>query len=275
MKKVLNSLLLACATLAAAGCYTNPVTGRKSLVLISPGEEVQLGAQSFQAIWAKERVSADPAANARVQRIGRRIAEAVGNELPGAKWEFVVFDSKDLNAFALPGGKVGVYTGLMQLAENDAELAIVMGHEIGHVIARHGAERMSEAALIAGIGMMGAAIVDAKTDDPQARQLFELAYGAGTTLGRVLPHSRGNESEADRMGAIYAARAGYDPRAAITFWEKMAAKKQAAGATGTKLDAIFSTHPADAQRIAQLRALMPQVVPIYEKARAARSAQSD
>ena len=275
MKKVLNSLLLACATLAAAGCYTNPVTGRKSLVLISPGEEVQLGAQSFQAIWAKERVSADPAANARVQRIGRRIAEAVGNELPGAKWEFVVFDSKDLNAFALPGGKVGVYTGLMQLAENDAELAIVMGHEIGHVIARHGAERMSEAAVIAGIGMMGAAIVDAKTEDPQARQLFELAYGAGTTLGRVLPHSRGNESEADRMGAIYAARAGYDPRAAITFWEKMAAKKQAAGATGTKLDAIFSTHPADAQRIAQLRALMPQVVPIYEKARAARSAQSD
>ena len=275
MKKVLNSLLLACATLAAAGCYTNPVTGRKSLVLISPGEEVQLGAQSFQAIRAKERVSADPAANARVQRIGRRIAEAVGNELPGAKWEFVVFDSKELNAFALPGGKVGVYTGLMQLAENDAELAIVMGHEIGHVIARHGAERMSEAAVIAGIGMMGAAIVDAKTEDPQARQLFELAYGAGTTLGRVLPHSRGNESEADRMGAIYAARAGYDPRAAITFWEKMAAKKQAAGATGTKLDAIFSTHPADAQRIAQLRALMPQVVPIYEKARAARSAQSD
>ena len=116
MKKVLNSLLLACATLAAAGCYTNPVTGRKSLVLISPGEEVQLGAQSFQAIRAKERVSADPAANARVQRIGRRIAEAVGNELPGAKWEFVVFDSKELNAFALPGGKVGVYTGLMQLA---------------------------------------------------------------------------------------------------------------------------------------------------------------
>ena len=275
MKKVLNSLLLACATLAAAGCYTNPVTGRKSLVLISPGEEVQLGAQSFQAIRAKERVSADPAANARVQRIGRRIAEAVGNELPGAKWEFVVFDSKDLNAFALPGGKVGVYTGLMQLAENDAELAIVMGHEIGHVIARHGAERMSEAAVIAGIGMMGAAIVDAKTEDPQARQLFELAYGAGTTLGRVLPHSRGNESEADRMGAIYAARAGYDPRAAISFWEKMAAKKQAAGATGTKLDAIFSTHPADAQRIAQLRALMPQVVPTYEKARAARSAQSD
>ena len=275
MKKVLNSLLLACATLAAAGCYTNPVTGRKSLVLISPGEEVQLGAQSFQAIRAKERVSADPAANAREQRIGRRIAEAVGNELPGAKWEFVVFDSKELNAFALPGGKVGVYTGLMQLAENDAELAIVMGHEIGHVIARHGAERMSEAAVIAGIGMMGAAIVDAKTEDPQARQLFELAYGAGTTLGRVLPHSRGNESEADRMGAIYAARAGYDPRAAISFWEKMAAKKQAAGATGTKLDAIFSTHPADAQRIAQLRALMPQVVPIYEKARAARSAQSD
>jgi predicted Zn-dependent protease len=275
MKNVPSSLFLVCLTLFLAGCYTNPVTGRKSLVLISPGDEVQLGAQSFQSIRAKEKVSADPAANARLQRIGRRIAEAVGNELPGAKWEFVVFDSKELNAFALPGGKVGFYTGLMQLAENDAELAIVMGHEIGHVIARHGAERMSEAAVIAGIGMMGAAIVEAKTEDPQARQLFELAYGAGTTLGRVLPHSRGNESEADRMGAIYAARAGYDPRAAITFWEKMAAKKQAAGATGTRLDAIFSTHPSDTQRIAQLKVLMPQVVPIYDKARAARSAQPD
>ncbi|MFM1747152.1 MAG: repeat-containing protein YfgC precursor [Verrucomicrobiota bacterium] len=275
MKTVLSSLLLAGSILFLAGCYTNPVTGRKSLVLLSPGEEVRLGAQSFQAIREKEKVSADPAANARVQRIGQRIAEAVGNELPGAKWEFVVFDSKELNAFALPGGKVGVYTGLMALAENDAELATVIGHEIGHVIARHGAERMSEAALIAGIGMVSAAVVEAKTEDPKTRQLFELAYGAGTTLGRVLPHSRGNESEADRMGAIYAARAGYDPRAAITFWEKMAAKKQAAGATGTRLDAIFSTHPADTQRIAQLKALMPQVLPIYEKARAARSAQSD
>jgi predicted Zn-dependent protease len=266
------SVLLCAAALALAGCYTNPVTGRKSLVLLSPGEELTLGAQSFQAIREKEKVSSDPGYNARVTRIGQRIAEAVGNELPGAKWEFVVFDSKELNAFALPGGKVGVYTGLLQLAENDAELATVMGHEIGHVIARHGAERMSEAMVITGIGALGAAVVEAKTQDANTRQLFEVAYGAGATLGRVLPHSRGNESEADRMGAVYAARAGYDPRAAITFWEKMMAQKQAAdkagaGAGDSKLGALFSTHPADQKRIADLHALMPSVLPIYEKNR--------
>jgi predicted Zn-dependent protease len=266
MKRVLVWFLA--TTLALAGCYTNPVTGRKSLVLLSQGEEVTLGAQSFQQIREKEKVSTDPALTARANRIGQRIAQAVGNELPDAKWEFVVFDSKELNAFALPGGKVGVYTGLMQLAENDAELAAVMGHEIGHVIGRHGAERMSEAMVIAGVGALGSAAVEAKTQDPQTRQLFDLAYGGATTLGRVLPHSRSNESEADRMGAIYAARAGYDPRAAITFWQKMMAQKQAADKSksgGGALSAIFSTHPADEKRIADLKALMPSVLPTYEQ----------
>lgn len=267
MKRALVVLLAAAATFS--GCYTNPVTGRKSLVLLSQGEEVSLGAQSFQAIRQKERVSTDAGANARVTRIGQRIAQAVGNELPDAKWEFVVFESKELNAFALPGGKVGVYTGLLQLAENDSELAIVMGHEIGHVIARHGAERMSEAMVIAGVGAVGSAAVQAKTGDTQTRQLFELAYGGVTTLGRVLPHSRGNETEADKMGAIYAARAGYDPRASITFWQKMMAEKQkaAGGNSPSSLSALFSTHPADAKRIEDLKALMPSVVPIYEKNR--------
>ncbi len=256
------------AALLLAGCYTNPVTGRKSLVLLSQGEEVTLGAQSFQSIREKEKVSTDSAANARVTRIGQRIAQAVGDELPNAKWEFVVFDSKELNAFALPGGKVGVYTGLLQLAESDAELASVMGHEIGHVIARHGAERMSEAMVISGLGAVGSAAVEAKTQDPQTRQLFELAYGGAVTLGRVLPHSRGNETEADRMGAIYAARAGYDPRASITFWQKMMAEKQKAGAAqGGALSALLSTHPADEKRIADLKTLMPTVVPIYEQNR--------
>lgn len=262
--------LLAATLIALAGCYTNPVTGRKSLVLLSQGEELSLGAQSFQEIRQKEAISADPAANARVQRIGQRIAQAVGDALPNAKWEFVVFESKDANAFALPGGKVGVYTGLLQLAENDAELATVMGHEIGHVIARHGAERMSEAMVISGVGAVGSAVVDAKSENPQMRQMFELAYGGLTTVGRVLPHSRNNESEADRMGALYAARAGYDPRAAITFWQKMVAQKQAAasggGAAGA-LGVLLSTHPPDQKRIADLKAMMPQMVPIYEQNR--------
>ncbi len=263
MKRFLP-FFLSCA-LALAGCYTNPVTGRKSLVLLSPGEEVTLGAQSFTQVREKEKVSTDAAAAARVQRVGQRIAQAVGTDLPDAKWEFVVFDSKEVNAFALPGGKVGVYTGLLQLAESDAELAIVMGHEIGHVTARHGAERMSEAMLLQLGGSIGNAVVGAKTDNPQIQQLFGLAYGGATTLGVTLPHSRQNESEADRMGAIYAARAGYDPRAAVTFWQKMVAQKQAAANAGGKLAALLSDHPADSQRIADLQALMPQVLPIYEQ----------
>lgn len=261
--------LLGALLLVMTGCYTNPVTGRKSLVLLTQGEEVSLGAQSFQEIRNREKVSPEPAANARVQRVGKRIAQAVGDALPNAKWEFVVFESKDLNAFALPGGKVGVYSGLLQLAENDSELAIVMGHEIGHVIARHGAERMSEAMVLQGVGAIGAAVVENKTRDPQTRQLFELAYGGVVTLGRVLPHSRANESEADRMGALYAAKAGYDPRAAVTFWRKMVAEKQkAAGAAGGgRMQALLSTHPADEKRIADLQAMMPQMVPIYEQNR--------
>src|SRR5688500_18864144 len=260
MKRI--ALLFLAATLTIAGCYTNPVTGRKSLVLLSQGEELTLGAQSFQEIRQKEKVSTDSAMNARVARIGERIAQAVGNELPDAKWEFVVFDSKELNAFALPGGKVGVYTGLLQLAENDAELATVMGHEIGHVIARHGAERMSEAMVISGAGALGSAAVAAKTDDPKYKQVFDVAYGGLATVGRILPHSRSNESEADRMGAIYAARAGYDPRAGITFWEKRRSQKQKADAKGGgaagALGALMSTHPTDEKRIADLKALMPE-----------------
>lgn len=267
MKRFLAPTCLV-AVLALAACYTNPVTGRKSLVLISQGQEVSLGTASFTDIRAKERVSNDPALNARVQRVGQRIAQAVGNEMPDAKWEFVVFDSAELNAFALPGGKVGVYSGLLRLAENDAELATVMGHEIGHVIARHGAERMSEAMVMELGGAVGSAAIGMNTENPQARQLFELAYGGATTLGRTLPHSRSNELEADRMGAIYAARAGYDPRAGITFWQKMSAQKNAQENAGGKLSELLSTHPADAKRIADLRALMPEVVPIYERSRA-------
>jgi predicted Zn-dependent protease len=166
---------------------------------------------------------------------------------------------------ALPGGKVGVYAGLLRLAENDSELAIVVGHEIGHVVARHGAERMTQAMVIAGVGALGAAAVEEKTDT-RTRDLFLLAYGGVTTVLGVLPHSRSNESEADRMGIIYAARAGYDPRAAIGFWQKMARQKGSISA-GSSVPAWLATHPSDEKRITDLQALMPGVVPIYEASR--------
>lgn len=269
LRKIMNRLplLLAFAgTLTLSGCFTNPVTGRKELVMIPREQELSLGAQSFADVTKSEKVSNDPAMNARVQRVGMRIAQAVGNEMPNANWTFTVFDSPEVNAFALPGGKVGVYTGLLQLATTDDELAIVMGHEIGHVVARHGAERMSEAAVATGLGEVGAALLQTETSNPQLLQTFKLAYGAGVTLGRTLPHSRAQESEADRMGLVFAARAGYDPRAAIAFWQKMIAQQQSGNSSF--VSKLLSDHPADQQRIADLERLMPQVLPIYEQNRA-------
>jgi predicted Zn-dependent protease len=217
-----------------------------------------MGATAFADARAKEKVSTDPAANARVQRVGRRIAEAVGSALPSAKWEFVVFDEpKTVNAFALPGGKVGVYSGLLDLATTDAELAVVMGHEIGHVTARHGAERMSQGLLV---GVIGAGVGIA-TNNQRNQDLIRAVYGIGAA-GMTLMFSRANESEADYIGIRYAAKAGYDPRAAITFWQKMAKAKDSA-----QPPKWLSTHPPHAERIADLQKFMPEVLPLYETAR--------
>lgn len=251
-------LLLLGALLIFAGCYTVPETGRKSLMIIPPGEELQMGAAAFADIQAKEKVSTDIEANARVRRIGRRIAQAVGDALPGAKWEFVVFEEgKTVNAFALPGGKVGVYTGLLNLAESDDEVASVIGHEIAHVTARHGGERMSQAMLS---GLIGAGL-EAATENSKHRDVARVLYGAGAT-GATLAFSRGNESEADYIGLRYAAKAGYDPRAAVTFWRKMAKAKDA-----QQPWKWLSTHPPHAERIADLEKMMPEVLPLYEAAR--------
>jgi predicted Zn-dependent protease len=247
----------------AAGCYTNPVTGRQYAVLVPAGQEVAMGEQAFAEVKQQEKVSTNPILNTRVNRVGQRIAEAIGNDLPGAQWEFVVFESKELNAFALPGGKVGVYTGLLELAESDSELAIVMGHEIGHVVARHGGKRMTEGIATAALGIAGAELVGAKYGEDK-RDAFLLAYGGISTLGFVLPHSRADETEADQMGLLYAAKAGYDPGAAITFWERMSAAKNQSG--GVQIPAILSSHPSDEQRIANLRVMLPQFIPIYEQA---------
>ncbi len=243
--------------LASAGCYTNPVTGRQYAVLTSVGEEQQLGAQAFAEVKKTEKISRDPAVNARVQQVGKRIAAAVGNQLSGAQWEFVVFESPELNAFALPGGKVGVYTGLMELLDVDDELASVIGHEVGHVVARHGGKRMTEATLVGLVGAAGAIAVDRKYGS-QKSELFLLAYGGLSTVGYVLPHSRGDESEADLMGLQYAAAAGYDPAAAVRVWQKMA---QAAGMR--KMPVWLSTHPSKSQRIAALREAAPRFHALY------------
>jgi len=244
--------------LLLAGCYTVPETGRSAFVL-PLGDEVTEGASAFAGIKAKEKLSADPGFNERVRRVGGRIAAAVGKDLPGAKWEFVVFDDdKTVNAFALPGGKVGVYTGLLKLAETDAELAVVVGHEIAHVTARHGSERMSKGVAAAVVGV----VLDTATRNRGNHDLMLAAYGVGAG-GVMLKYSRDNESEADYIGIRYAAKAGYDPHAAFDFWRKMANQEKSA-----QLPAFLRTHPTDTQRIADLQKAIPGAVPLYEAAKA-------
>lgn len=257
MRKLIFALGFSGCLLIFSGCYTVPETGRKSLILPIM-DDVNEGAAAFAQLKSQGKISGDPVYNERVGRVGKRIAEAVGADLPGAKWEFVVFDEpKTINAFALPGGKVGVYSGLLVLAATDDELAIVLGHEIGHVTARHGAERMSKGVMAAVLGVA----LDATTHDSKNHDLVLAAYGLGAG-GAMLKFSRNNETEADLIGIRYAAKAGYDPRAAVTFWKKMEKEKK-----GGRLPAFLSTHPSDERRIADLEKWMPETLPLYEAAR--------
>lgn len=238
--------------LLLSGCLTVPETGRRQVMLISTSQEMQLGLSAFQQMKKDTPVSRDPAVNAMVQRVGRRIAAVA--ELPGAQWEFVVFDSKQANAFCLPGGKVGIYTGILPITKDEAGLATVIGHEIAHAVARHGAERVSEGILLqTGGGLLGASLSSA---DPRTQVLVMTAYGIGAKVGRELPHSRGQESEADHIGLIYMARAGYDPEAAVGFWQRFADYSRSQGGGGTP--AFLRTHPLDTVRIQQIQQWLPE-----------------
>jgi metalloendopeptidase OMA1, mitochondrial len=244
-------------TIVLVGCYTVPETGRSSLNFISSGEELALGISEFEKLKQQAPISSDPVLNARLQNVGKRIADAVGDALPSAEWEFVLFDDPNtINAFALPGGKVGVYTGIMELANTDDELAVIVGHEIAHVTARHGSERMSHG-MVAGLSqvLLGAAVADSDN-----RDLYMAAFGIGTAYAVMLPYSRSHELEADEIGIIYAAKAGYDPQASVEFWMKMNLVKG-----GNEPPEWQSTHPSDLNRIDRLEAMMPRVMPIYEE----------
>ena len=238
--------------LCLTGCLTVPETGRRQVMLIPSSQEMQLGLSAFQQMKKDTPISRDPAINVMVQRVGRRIAAVA--ELPGANWEFVVFDSKEANAFCLPGGKVGIYTGILPITKDEAGLATVIGHEIAHAVARHGAERVSEGILLqTGGGLLGASLSSA---DPRTQVLVMTAYGLGAKLGRELPHSRGQESEADHIGLIYMARAGYDPEAAVGFWQRFADHSHNQGGSGTP--AFLRTHPLDTVRIQQIQQWLPE-----------------
>lgn len=238
-------------------CATTPVTGRSQFMLVSEQQEEELGLKAYQEVLSKEKVSKDPQLNAMVNRVGSRVA-AVANK-PGYNWQFTVIeDDKTANAFALPGGKVAVYTGILPYTKDEAGLAFVIAHEVAHAMARHGGERMSQQLLLQ-LGQQGlnAAIANRS---PAAVEAVNLGYGLAGTVGVVLPFSRKQEYEADEIGIELMAKAGYDPRQAPTFFERMLkdSNKQSP-------PAFLSTHPADQERINRLRELIPKALPYYRK----------
>lgn len=238
-------------------CYTNPETGRKGLMLLNSSQEAQLGLTAFNDIKANTPRTSNQAEQELVESVGRNISSVVN--LPNAQWEYICFRSTEPNAFCLPGGKIGVYNAILPITKNEAGLAAVMGHEVAHATARHGGERVSEQLLMQ---LGGVALEIAMADKPdETRQIAMLAYGAGTTLGRTLPHSRSQELEADRMGLMYMARAGYDPREAVEFWKRFKDFKGAGG----QPPAFLSTHPTDDRRIKQLEGLLPEAIAEFEK----------
>jgi metalloendopeptidase OMA1, mitochondrial len=257
MRKIILAILTFSLVIGLLfSCATAPYTGRKQILLISEGEEMALGDNAYRDVLKKEKISQDPKANALVKRVGARIS-AVANK-PEYKWEFTVIDNpKTVNAFCLPGGKIAVYTGILPYTQTEAGLAFVMAHEIGHAIAHHGGERMSEQ-YITKLGQEAINIAIAGKS-PAAVQAVNTSYGLATTVGVMLPFSRTMEYEADHIGLILMAKAGYDPREAPAFFERMMKSQHGAPPE------FLSTHPADQARIRQLNALIPEAMNYYHK----------
>jgi predicted Zn-dependent protease len=241
-----------------AACTTIPETGRSTFFITSPKQEAEMGIQSFKDIKKSEKISKDPAANAQVKRVAGKLIKQVS--VPNAKWEIVVFEDPTPNAFALPGGKIGVNTGILKITQNDDALAAVLGHELAHVTLRHGGERMTaQFATQLGYTTMAMAL---QNEDYKTQQFAGTAFGVGSQVFGVLPFSRYQESEADRVGIMYAAKAGYDPREAVAFWERMEAYGSQHGGSPPE---FLSTHPADQSRIEQLKQLMPSAMAEYQR----------
>jgi predicted Zn-dependent protease len=239
-----------------AGCSTNPYTGRSQLMLVDKKTERELGVSAYQEVLAQNRISTSPAEVDPLRRVGRRIASTV-NE-PDFQWEFsTIVDDKTMNAFCLPGGKIAFYTGIFPVLEDEAGMAFVMGHEVGHALMHHGAERMSQDMVAGGAAAMVGAALGAK--DPMHSQAAMAAFGVATQVGVLLPYSREHESEADRVGLELMAKAGYDPRASVRVWRKMSQMSK------DQPPEWLSTHPSHESRIADLESRMSDAVRLYEK----------
>lgn len=239
--KIANYLLIG---LLIGGCATTPVTNRKQFIMISPDQEMALGATEAQKVVQTTKLSSDKALQSRIKKIGERIAAASGRS--DYAWEFNVIQDDTPNAFCLPGGKVFFYTGILKITENDDQIAAVMGHEIAHALARHGAERMS----MQTASNVGAQVLAAALNVPaEYKDLYAQAYGVTSQVGLILPYSRKFENEADQIGVYLMWKAGYNPEQALKFWENM----ERISSSSQKPPAFLSTHPADAERIKAIR----------------------
>jgi len=257
-------LTLVTAAMLAWSCSSVPITGRKQLNLVPESEMQTMSYQQYNQFLKENKLSTDREATAMVKRVGTRIEHAVEDymnthnmkdQLSGYQWEFNLVENKEVNAWCMPGGKVVVYTGILPVTQDEPSLAVVLGHEISHAVAHHGTERMSQGLIAQGLGT---ALSVAVAKEPQTtQQLWMTAFGVGAEVGVLLPYSRTQESEADHLGLIFMAMAGYDPHVAVPFWERMASQG------GSKPPEFLSDHPADQTRIDALKKLMPEAMKYY------------
>jgi metalloendopeptidase OMA1, mitochondrial len=244
--------VLIISALLLGGCATTPVTNRTQFMMISPDQEMALGSTEAKKVVESSKISTDKALQDRVKRIGAKIAAVSGRS--DFAWEFTVIQDDTPNAFCLPGGKVFFYTGILKITENDDQIATVMGHEIAHALARHGAERLS----MQSASNIGAQVLAVALDIPAEYQnLYSQAYGITSQVGLILPYSRKFEHEADQIGVYLMYKAGYNPAQALKFWENMARLSK----SSQKPPAFLSTHPADEERIREIRGYIAQLPP--------------
>jgi predicted Zn-dependent protease len=266
MKKIIQTVSLLAIIMASMACQRNAITGRKQLSLVPESEAQSLAISQYESFLNTNKVVSGTAEAVMVKRVGERIVSAIkkyyqqkglSNELEGYTWDINLVNDKQMNAWCMPGGKIVVYTGILPITQNEAGLAVVMGHEIAHALARHGSERMSQGLLQQGLG---AGMSIALSNKPQLTQdIFNASYGIAS--GTIMPaFSRSNELEADRFGLMFSALAGFDPREALSFWKRMSA---AAG--GGNTNSILSTHPSDVERMAALEKIMASTIQNYYK----------
>ncbi|MEE9175970.1 MAG: M48 family metallopeptidase [Thermodesulfobacteriota bacterium] len=259
-KYIINPFLVlfifALISLPILSCYKAPITGRSQFIIITQSQENEMGLTAFKEVLKNEQISTNQSYNNAVTRVGQRIAAV--SDTQNYKWEFkVIEDDEQINAFALPGGKVAVYTGILPVAETDAGLATVMAHEVAHVAARHGGERVSTG-ILAQLGAVGVGAAMGGSD-PFVYEAVMQAYGLGANVGVLLPFSRSQESEADRIGLVYMAKAGYDPREAVAFWQRM----DEAVKGNPQPPEFLSTHPGYGTRIRNLQQWLPEAMVYY------------